>query len=251
MILQNKIALITGGTSGIGESTAMAFAREGASVVVSGRRDREGLAVVDRIKSAGGNAAFVRADVSSEKDVRGLVDETLKIFGRLDIAFNNAGIETPPAPLADQTVDHFDQIVAINLRGVFLCLKYQIPAMLKTGGGSIINTASVGGLVGFAGVGPYVATKHGVMGLTRVAALDYARKGIRVNAVCPGSILTPMVSRLTGDDARVNAFLDNLHPIGRQGKPEEVAEAVVWLASDKASFVTGQTITPDGGLTAT
>jgi NAD(P)-dependent dehydrogenase (short-subunit alcohol dehydrogenase family) len=251
MLLKDKVALITGGTSGIGESTALAFAREGAKVVVSGRRQVEGEKVVAAIKAKGGTAFFVKADVSSEDDVKRLLAETEQQFKRLDIAFNNAGIETLPAPLADQTIEHFDQIVAINLRGVFLSMKFEIPLMLRTGGGSIINMSSVGGLVAFAGVGPYIATKHGVQGLTRSAALDYAKSGIRVNSVCPGSIVTPMVDRLTGGSADVNAHIANLHPMGRQGKPEEVADAVVYLASDRASFVTGQWITIDGGLTAT
>ncbi len=251
MLFDGKVALVTGGTSGIGETTAIAFAREGAKVVIAGRRPAEGEAVVEQIRAMNGDALFVQADVSREEAVQNLITRIVGQYGRLDYAFNNAGIESPPAPLAEQSLEHFDTIMAINLRGVFLSLKYEIPAMLQTGGGAIVNTSSVGGLVGFAGVGPYVATKHAVIGLTRVAALDYAKQGIRVNAVAPGSIVTPMVERMTDRNPEVNAQIAAMHPMGRQGTPEDVAEAVIWLCSEKSSFVTGQWITMDGGLTAT
>jgi NAD(P)-dependent dehydrogenase (short-subunit alcohol dehydrogenase family) len=251
MVFNNKVALVTGGTSGIGEATAIAFAREGAKVIVAGRRQAEGTAVVEKIRTMSGDAIFVRADVTQEEDIQNLVSKAVEHYGRLDYAFNNAGVESPHLALADQSLEHFETIMAVNVRGVFLSLKYEIPAILKTSGGAIVNTSSVCGLVGFAGVSPYVASKHAVIGLTRVAALDYAKHGIRVNAVAPGIIKTPMVERLTGGNPEVNTQKAAMHPMGRLGQPDEVAEAVIWLCSDKSSFVTGQWITMDGGLTAT
>jgi NAD(P)-dependent dehydrogenase (short-subunit alcohol dehydrogenase family) len=247
--LQDKVALITGGTTGIGRATAIAFARQGAKVVVSGRRPKEGEETVKLIKEAGGTGVFLAADVSKAADVKNLVERTVATYGRLDIAFNNAGVESSVmAPTADQDDDDFDKVFAINVKGVYLSMKYQIPAMLKTGGGSIINTSSVAGVIGMPGAGPYVASKHAVIGLTKNAALEYAKLGIRVNAVAPAAIETPMLDRFTESVPR--DLLTSLHPIGRLGKPEEIADAAVWLASSQSSFVTGQTIAVDGGFTA-
>lgn len=247
----NKVAMITGATSGIGRATALAFAREGAKVVVSGRREKEGAETVALIEQAGGEATFVKTDVTSEADVAMLVAKTLSTYGRLDAAFNNAGVEGSMGPIQDQTVENYHQIMDANVLGVFLSLKYEIGAMLKNGGGAIVNTSSVGGLVGFPGVAIYVASKHAVIGLTKSAALECATQGIRVNAVSPGGIETPMFDRFTGNmGADAHQQMASLHPIGRTGRPEEIAEAVVWLCSDKASFVTGHTLVADGGWTA-
>ncbi|MCB9884592.1 MAG: SDR family oxidoreductase [Planctomycetes bacterium] len=247
--LQDKIALVTGGTTGIGRATAIAFARAGAKVVVSGRREKEGAETMRLVKEAGGDGLFVKADVSVAADVERLVATTVSTYGRLDIAFNNAGVESAVmAPTADQDDDDFDKVMNINVKGVYLSLKYEIPAMLKGGGGAIVNTSSVAGLIGMGGVGPYVASKHAVIGLTKSAALEYSKAGVRVNAVAPAAIETPMLERFT--EAVPKDFLTSLHPIGRLGQPEEIADAVVWLSSPQASFVSGQTIAVDGAFTA-
>jgi len=249
--LQGKVALVTGGTSGIGRASALAFAREGARVVVSGRREKEGQEVVAAIRKAGGEASFVKADVSNERDVRALVDETVKRHGRLDVAFNNAGVEEVVGPTHEKSVDDFDLLMNVNVKGVWLSMKYQIPAMLKSGGGSIVNTSSVAGMIGFGGAAIYTATKHAVIGLTRSAAMETAKQNIRVNAVSPAAIHTDMLERFTGGEG-TDFFngLAGMHPIGRIGRAEEVADAVVWLASNESSFVTGQNVPVDGGFTA-
>jgi NAD(P)-dependent dehydrogenase (short-subunit alcohol dehydrogenase family) len=246
--LDNKVALITGGTTGIGRDTAILFAKEGAKVVFSGRREVEGNETLDLVRAEGGDGLFVKSDASKSADVESLVQKTVEKFGRLDVAFNNAGVEGKWVPLVEQTEENWDQVHGINLKGVWLSMKYEIRQMLKQGcGGAVVNMSSVAGLIGAAGAGVYVASKHGVMGLTKSAAIEYATHGIRVNAVCPAVIETPMAERAFGEPA-VNKRMVSLHPLGRFGKPIEVAKAVLWLCSDKSSFTTGQYIGIDGGL---
>jgi NAD(P)-dependent dehydrogenase (short-subunit alcohol dehydrogenase family) len=248
--LQNKVAIVTGGTSGIGRDTAVLFAKEGAKVVVAGRRQPEGEETIDLIRGAGGEGIFVATDVSTTADVQALVQKTVEKFGRLDIGFNNAGIEGNWVPIAEQAEEDWDRTIAINLKGVWLCLKYEIQQMLKQGtGGAIVNMSSVAGFIGSAGAATYSATKHGVIGLTKGAALESATKGIRVNAICPAVIETPMGERLFGTP-EARKFSLGLHPIGRFGQPMEVAEAVLWMCSDRASFMTGQSLVLDGGFLA-
>ncbi len=246
--LQNKVALVTGGTTGIGRDTAVLFAKAGAKVVVSGRRETEGEETSNLIRAAGGDGLFVKSDVSKSSDVQSLVQKTVEKFGRLDIAFNNAGIEGKWVPLIEQSLEDWDAVIDVNLKGTWLCLKYEIQQMLKQGGGgTIVNMSSVAGLMGAAGAGVYCASKHGVIGLTRTAALEYAAHGIRVNAVCPAVIETAMSDRAFADP-EANKRVLALHPIGRFGKPIEVAEAVLWLSSSKSSFMTGHYIVLDGGM---
>jgi NAD(P)-dependent dehydrogenase (short-subunit alcohol dehydrogenase family) len=241
--------LITGGNAGIGRAAAIEFAKQGAQVVVSGRREKEGRDVITELKAVGGEAIFVKTDVSKERDVYAMIERTLATFGRLDYAFNNAGIEQVLTPLPDQTEETYDQIMDINVKGVWLSLKHEIPAMLKTGGGAIVNNSSVGGLIGFAMAPVYVASKHAVIGLTKSVALEYATQHVRVNAVAPGAIETRMFRDLTAAP-EVRQMLESAQPMGRIGQPEEIASTVVWLCSDGASFVTGQTVPIDGGYTA-
>lgn len=246
---QNKVALVTGGTSGIGRATAIAFAQAGAKVVVSGRREKEGADVVAEIKAAGGEATFVKADISQEAGVKALVDQTLATYGRLDAAFNNAGVEWA-GPLLEAKEEDYRKQFDTNVWGVVTSLKYEIPAMLKTGGGAIVNTSSVAGHIGMAGVSLYVGTKHAVEGITKSAALEFAKQGIRVNAVAPAAIETEMVERFVGKEGPQRDYLTSLHPIGRIGRSEEIAGTVVFLCSEAASFITGESLKVDGGLTA-
>ena len=247
---QDKVAIVTGATSGIGRAAAIAYAREGAKVVVSGRRATEGEETVRLLQAQGGEGIFVKTDVSKAVQVKELVERTLQKFGRLDIAFNNAGIEQVPLPFLEQDEETFDQVVDINAKGVWLCMKYEIPAMLKTGGGSIVNTASVFGVIGVPGNEIYIASKHAVIGLTKSAAVEFGKQGIRVNAILPGVVDTDMYKRFAGDKPEFREQMNAMHPIGRIGKPEEMAEAAIWLSSSKASFVTGHSLMVDGGYTA-
>jgi NAD(P)-dependent dehydrogenase (short-subunit alcohol dehydrogenase family) len=248
--LLSKVAIVTGGTSGIGRDTAVLFAQAGVKVVVAGRREAEGNETVEMIRAAGGDGFFVKTDVAIAAEVQALVRKTVEKFGRLDIAFNNAGIEGNLVPIVIQPEADWDRTIDINLKGTWLCLKYEIQQMLKQrSGGAIVNMASVAGLIGSAGFATYCASKHGVMGLTKCAALETARSGIRVNAVCPAVIETPMGERIFGGP-EVKPYAIGLHPIGRFGKPMEVAEAVVWMCSDRASFMTGQSLVLDGGFLA-
>jgi NAD(P)-dependent dehydrogenase (short-subunit alcohol dehydrogenase family) len=248
-MLKDKVALITGGSSGIGRAVALAWAREGAKVVVSDVDRGGGEETVGQVRTAGGEAIFIAADVGKPEECEALVRGAVEKFGRLDIACNNAGIGGPQAPTADYPLDGWAQVIGINLSGVFYGMKYQLPAMLKNGGGAIINMASILGAVGFAGAPAYAAAKHGVVGLTQTAALEYSAQGVRINAVGPGFIHTPMISALE-DNKAVNDMLVAAHPIGRLGRAEEVAELVLWLSSEKASFVTGAYYPVDGGYIA-
>jgi NAD(P)-dependent dehydrogenase (short-subunit alcohol dehydrogenase family) len=248
--MKNKVVLITGGTSGIGQATALKFGAAGARVVVSGRREPEGQAVVEAIKNAGGEATFVRADVSKESDVQALVAKTVEIYGRLDVAFNNAGVELL-GPITETTHEDYQRLMEVNVWGVLSSMKHEIPAMLKTGGGAIINTSSIVGHVAMAGASVYIASKHAVEGLTKSAALEFAKEGVRVNAVSPGAIETDMIDRFAGKEGtETRAGLAAMHPIGRMGKSDEIANAVLFLASDGASFVTGESLKVDGGWLA-
>src|SRR5262245_30710721 len=224
--LAGKVALITGGNAGIGRATAIEFAKHGANVVISGRREKEGNAVIAEIKALGGEAIFVKTDVSKDGDVKAMIAQTLETFGRLDFAFNNAGVEETLTPLSNQSEETYDQIMDINVKGVWLSLKYEIPAMLKTGGGTIVNSSSIGGLVGFAMAPVYVASKHAVIGLTKAAALEYAKQNVRVNAVAPGTIET----RMFLDFARspdIKQLLESATPINHVGQPKEITRTVI------------------------
>ena len=249
--VNGRIALVTGASSGIGRATALAFAREGAKVVAADVTVAGGEETVRLIQAAGGEAIFVKTDVSKAAEVEALIKKVVQTYGRLDCAFNNAGIEGQMGKrTADSSEENWNRVIDINLKGVWLCLKYEIPQMLKQGGGAIVNTASVAGLVGAAGGSAYVASKHGVNGLTKTAALECAKQGIRVNSVCPGGIRTPMLERIMSSNPQMSEMVAAMEPVGRLGKPEEIAEAVVWLCSDAASFVTGLPMAVDGGMTA-
>jgi NAD(P)-dependent dehydrogenase (short-subunit alcohol dehydrogenase family) len=250
-LLKDKVALVTGAGSGIGRATALAFHREGAKVVVSDVAVEGGEETVSLIKQAGGEAVFVKADVSKAADVEALVNTAVRTYGRLDCAHNNAGVPGPNKLTVDITEERWNQVIAVNLTGVWLCMKFELAQMATQGSGAIVNTSSDAGLVGLRRGAAYVASKHGVIGLTKTAALEYAKTGIRVNAVCPGPIDTPMLRGSGGE--RVERFIDKMvaaQPGGRLGKPEEIAEAVVWLCSDAASFVTGHALPVDGGYMA-
>ena len=249
--MSGKVALVTGAGMGIGRASALAFAREGAKVVVADILSVAGKETVSLIKKTGGEAIFVKADVSKADQVQALVNKAVDTYGRLNYAHNNAGISgTPGVTTADCTEENWNQVMNINLKGTWYCMKYEIPEMLKIGGGAIVNTASKAGLVGSPGVPAYVASKHGVVGLTKAAALEYAKQGIRVNAVCPGVVLTELVQRFWDADPKVKAHAADAIPLGRVAMPEEIAEAAVWLCSDAASFITGHAMAVDGGTVA-
>ncbi|MGE0684564.1 MAG: SDR family NAD(P)-dependent oxidoreductase [Candidatus Binatia bacterium] len=246
--LKNKVALITGGGSGIGRATCLLFAREGAKVVIADYIAEGGNETIRQIKAAGGEAAFVQADVSKSADVQNMIATTVKTYGRVDVLFNNAGIEGPSAKIAKYKEEDWERVIAIDLTAVYLGMKYVIPEMLKQGGGVIISTASVAGLVGFPGSGAYAAAKAGVINMTRMVALEYADKNIRVNCICPGIIETPMVDRVVGNRPREGVV--KAEPIGRLGKPEDIANAALFLACDESSFATGAPFIIDGGYVA-
>ncbi|HXG36055.1 MAG TPA: glucose 1-dehydrogenase [Dehalococcoidia bacterium] len=249
--LEGKVAVITGAASGIGRASAILFAAEGAKVIAADWDEEKGRQVEQEIKESGGSAQFIKVDVSKPEDVQRMINLAEETYGRLDVVFNNAGVEGQQALTADCSLENWERVININLKGVFLGMKYAIPVMLKNGGGSIINTASVAGLVGFVSIPAYCASKGGVIQLTRTAALEYAKQGIRVNAICPGVIATPMVERFAeqlGEAGRQG--LEAMEPVGRMGKPEEVAEVAVFLASDESSFCTGAPFIVDGGFVA-
>jgi NAD(P)-dependent dehydrogenase (short-subunit alcohol dehydrogenase family) len=241
--------LVTGAGSGIGRAAAQLFANEGGRVAVVDRDENEALATVTSIRQAGGEALAIGADVSREADCRGMVERALAAYGRLHVAFNNAGIGASGFAVADEEEVTWSRLIDVNLKGIFLAMKYEIPAMVSAGGGAIVNTASVAGLVGERGIGAYSASKHGVVGLTRTAALDYIGQGVRINAVCPGATRTRILANWF-QDPKVESFILSRHPIGRIAEPEEIARAVLFLASDDASFIVGQALAVDGGLTA-
>jgi NAD(P)-dependent dehydrogenase (short-subunit alcohol dehydrogenase family) len=250
MELSGKIAVVTGGAGGIGRATARLLAANGARVVVTDIKDKMGQEAVEHIRQAGGTARYRHADLRLETDVEALMADAVDTFGRLDIAVNNAGISGTYGPTAQLSFADWQRTIAVNLHAVFLCMRAEIPRLLASGGGSIVNTASAAGLIGFAGLPAYVAAKHAVVGLTKSVALEHARDGIRVNAVCPGSVRTPMLEAFAGSEEALEA-MGQASPVGRIGRPEEIAEAIVWLCSEKAAFVTGVAMPVDGGVIAT
>jgi NAD(P)-dependent dehydrogenase (short-subunit alcohol dehydrogenase family) len=248
--LHGKVAIVTGASAGIGRAAELALAAEGAAVVVADIDDTRGHQVAAEINDKGGRARFVHTDVSDEAQVAAMVRETVEVFGGLDVAFNNAGIEGTPAPTHECTPENWQRTLAVNLTGVWSCMRHEIPRMLERGGGSIVNCSSVAGLVGFATIPAYVASKHGLVGLTKTAAVEYAEAGIRVNAICPGVIDTEMIERFTGGHDEAQAAMIAMEPVGRMGRSEEIADAVVWLCSDRSSFTTGHALAVDGGFVA-
>ena len=244
-----KVALVTGASSGIGRATALAFAREGAKVIAADVDVEGGEETVRMLKGNGSDAMFVKTDVTKASEVEAMINRTVEIYGRLDCAHNNAGIIGTGGPTADCTEENWERTININLKGVWLCMKYEIPQMLQQGGGAIVNTSSLAGLVGSKGHPAYIASKHGVIGLTKAAALEYADANIRVNAVCPGHTRTPMIEYIAATDPQFKSDRIARCPLGRMGTPAEIAEAVVWLCSDAASFVTGHAMAVDGGYT--
>jgi len=246
LLEDQKVVIVTGGSSGIGRATAIALAKQGVEISIAARRINEGEETVRLIKDAGSDGMFVKTDVANEDDVRSLVEKTVNKYGRLDYAFNNAGMDEIMTPFLDQTTEKFDQIMNTNIRGVWLSMKYEIPEMIKSGGGAIANNSSVAGIMGFPQMPIYIASKHAVLGLTKSAALEYAKSGIRINAIAPGGVVTDMAKRVFGDNQLLET-LTSMHPIGRIADPEEIANAVVWLLSDNASFVLGHTLIVDGG----
>jgi NAD(P)-dependent dehydrogenase (short-subunit alcohol dehydrogenase family) len=245
--LDGRIALVTGGASGIGRASALAFAGEGATVVVADVNQLGGAETVRRVTDAGGKARFVSYDVTNADEVAAMVADVLATFGRLDCAHNNAGTSGHTAFTADYPEEEWDRVMALNLRSVFLCMKHEIPPMVEQGGGAIVNTSSGAGLMGFPGLPAYVASKHGVVGLTKATALEYVKSGVRINAVCPGSTRTPMLEDFMGGDPAMEKMMRRAAPIGRLGDPAEIAAAVVWLCTDDASFVVGHALAVDGG----
>lgn len=250
MSFSGQVALVTGAAAGIGRATALTFAAQGLKVAVADLDERGGEACVAEIRAAGGEALFIGCDVTRDEQVRGMIERVLSCYGRLDYAFNNAGIEIEQGRLAEGSEAEFDAIMGVNVKGVWLCMKYQLPVMLAQGGGAIVNTASVAGLGAAPKMSIYAASKHAVIGLTKSAAIEYAKKGIRVNAVCPAVIDTDMFRRAYEADPRKAEFAAAMHPVGRVGKVEEVAAAVMYLCSDGAAFTTGHALTVDGGATA-
>ena len=247
--LSGKVALVTGGTSGIGKTTAIAFARAGAKVVLTGRREKEGAQVVDEIRKLGGDAAFVRADVAKDADVKAMVDFTVGKYGRLNVAFNNAGVEWT-GPLDQATEAEYRRVFDINVWGVLNSMRHEIPVMLKNGGGAIVNNSSVAGHVGLGQVSVYIASKHAVEGLTKSIALEFGKQNIRINAVAPGVIATDMLDRFAGKESEMRDSLTSIIPVGRIGAREEIAAAVLYLSSDDAKFTTGTSLVVDGGYVA-
>lgn len=248
-LFSGKVALVTGGSSGIGRAAALLFAREGAQVVIAARREKESEAVLAEMKALGSEGMFVRTDVAKLDDLKAMVSKTVARYGRLDFAFNNAGVEEPLTPLADKNETLYQQVMDTNVKGVLFSMQAEIPAMLKNGGGVIVNTASIAGLIGLAQMPIYVASKHAVLGLTKAVALEFAQQNIRVNAVSPGGIETDMYKRFVGNRPDMRGAMNAAHPMGRVGTPEEIAAPVIWLCSPAASFITGQSIAIDGGYT--